>query len=48
MDTSEYQHYGDDSVAVLLDQYGGRKTAYLLKMEEYEKIGPMYSEVKGE
>ena len=39
MDTSEYQQYGEGSVTVLLDQYGGRKTAVSLEGEEYEKMG---------
>ena len=48
MDTSEYQQYGEDSVTVLLDQYGGRKTALSLKGEEYDKMGLVSSEVKTE
>ena len=37
MDTYEYQKYGEDSVMVLLEQYGQRKTAVTLDGEEYEK-----------
>ena len=48
MDTSEYQQYGDDSVMVLLDQYGGRKTAVSFEGEGYEKMGLVSSEVEGE
>ena len=48
MDTSEYQQYGEGSVTVLLDQYGGRKTAVSLEGEEYEKMGLVSSEVKAE
>ena len=36
------------SVTVLLDQYGGRKTAVFLEGEEYEKMGLVSSEVKAE
>ena len=46
MDTSEYQQYGEDSVMVLLVQYGERKTAVSLDGEEYEKMGLVSSEVK--
>ena len=48
MDTSEYQQYGEGSVTVLLDQYGGRKTPVSLEGEEYEKMGLVSSEVKAE
>ena len=48
VDTSEYQQYGEGSVTVLLDQYGGRKTAVSLEGEEYEKMGLVSSEVKAE
>ena len=48
MDTSEYQQYGEGSVTVLLDQYGGRKTAMSLEGEEYEKMGLVSSEVNAE
>ena len=48
VDTSKYQQYGKGSVTVLLDQYGGRKTAVSLEGEEYEKIGLVSSEVKAE
>ena len=48
VDTSEYQQYGEGSVTVLLDQYGGRKTAVSLEDEEYEKMGLVSSEVKAE
>ena len=48
VDTSEYQQYGKGSVMVLLDQYGGRKTAVSLEGEEYEKMGLVSSEVKAE
>ena len=48
VDTSKYQQYGSDSVAVLLDQYGGRKTVVSLEGEEYEKMGLVSSEVEGE
>ena len=34
VDTSEYQQYGEGSVAVLLDQYGGRKTVVYFEGEE--------------
>ena len=33
---------------MLLDQYGGRKTAMFLEGEEYEKMGLVSSEVKAE
>ena len=48
VDTSEYQQYGKDSVTMLLDQYGGRKTAVSLEGEEYEKMGLVSGEVKAE
>ena len=44
----EYQQYGEGSVTVLLDQYGGRKTVVSLEGEEHEKMGLVSSEVKGE
>ena len=40
--------YGEDSVTVLLYQYGGKKTAVSLEGEEYEKMGLVSSEVKAE
>ena len=46
VDTSEYQQYGEGSVTVLLDQYGGRKTAVSREGEGYEKMGLVSSEVK--
>ena len=48
VDTSEYQQYGEGSVTVLLDQYGGRKTPVSLEGEEYEKMRLVSSEVKAE
>ena len=48
VDTSKYQQNGEGSVTVLLDQYGGRKTAVSLEGEEYEKMGLVSSEVKAE
>ena len=48
VDTSEYQQYGEGSVTVLLDQYGGRETAVSLEGEEYEKMGLVSSEGKSE
>ena len=48
VDTSEYQQYGEGSVTVLLDQYGGRKTTVSLEGEEHEKMGLVSSEVKAE
>ena len=48
VDTSEYQQYGECSVMVLLDQYGGRKTAVSLEGAEYEKMGLVSNEVKAE
>ena len=48
VNTSEYQQYGEGPVTVLLDQYGGRKTAVSLEGEEYEKMGLVSSEVKAE
>ena len=48
MDTSEYQQYGEDSITVMLDQYGERNTAVSLEGEEYEKMGMVSSEDKAE
>ena len=37
VDTSEYQQYGECSITVLLDQYGGRKTS--VSLEGVKKVG---------
>ena len=47
-DSSEYQQYGECSVKVLLDHYGGRKTAVTLEGEEYEVMGLVSSEITAE
>ena len=37
VDSCHYKHYGEDSLGVLLDQYGLNKTTLTLDGEEFEK-----------
>lgn len=48
VDSFHYEHYGEDSLGVLLDQYGVNKTALTLDGEEYEKKALITTEVCAE
>jgi len=48
VDSSHYKHYGEDSLGLLLDQYGVNKTALTVDGEEYEKKALITAEVHAE